>query len=53
MTELETQLIGLFRHFIEDSATRDEKLVALLSDVSGHLEKLEAVCQLLMDSLKN
>ena len=52
MTELETRLVGLFTHYVEDSAMRDKTLVELLNDVSDHLGKLETLCQRLIDELE-
>jgi hypothetical protein len=49
MTELETRLIGLFTHYVEESTIRDKQLVALLSDFSGRLERLEALYQRLRE----
>ena len=51
MTELETRLVGLFKTYVEDSTMRDEKLAGLLNNVSGQLERLETLCQRLIDEL--
>ena len=52
MTEIETRLLGLFKHYVEDSTRRDERLARLLNDVSAHLGKLETLCQRLIDELE-
>ena len=51
MTEIETRLLGLFKHYVEDSATRDKTLVVHLNDVIAHLERLETLCQRLINEL--
>lgn len=52
MTELEVQLLKLFKRYAEDSISRDNRLAEQLGEFSNQLENFGNICQSLREELK-